>query len=149
MVKISGSAMKPHLITSARPATGVGRQRCQQIKITDHTDRLVEAADEVLAFRGVDAGLAPDSRVNHAQQGGRNHDHSHSPQPGRCHEPSKIGGGTAAEADHAVGAGETGVSENRPQRSATATLFAASASGTSIRTGSRPAVASVCDSRRS
>ncbi len=90
------------------------RQRRQRIKITNHTARLVETADQVLSFRRVDAGLASDRGVHHAEQGGRDHDQPDASQPGRRHETGQIGGRTTTEADNRIGAGESGIPENRP-----------------------------------
>ena len=74
----------------------------------------MEGADEVLALGGVDAGLAADGRVDHAEHGGGDGDPAHSAQPGRGDEAGQVGGGAAADADDDVGAGEAGLAEGLP-----------------------------------
>ena len=120
--RIAGSAMKPHLTTSARPARRSDRrQGRQRVQVDEHPGRLVEAADQVLALRGVDAGLAADCGVDHAEHRGRHGDQPDAAQPGRGDEAGQIGGGAAAEPDHRVGSGEAGrsrgpTSNERPPR---------------------------------
>ena len=107
----------------------------------------MEAADEVLAFTGVDSGLSADGRVDHAEQRGRQIHQGHPAQPGGGDEPGQIGGRSTADRDDGVGPGETGRAEDDQQWAATSAVLAASPSGTSIRTGSRPAVASAEQTR--
>ena len=74
----------------------------------------MEGADEVLAGAGVDAGLAADGGVDHAEQRGR---HVHDPdaaQPGRGDEAAHVGRRTAADRHHGVGAREPGRTQPLP-----------------------------------
>ena len=105
--------MKPHLTTSARPATrSAARQRGQRGQVAEHAGRRVERADQVLAGRGVDAGLAADRGVDHAEQRRRYLHHAYAAQPARGDEPGQVGHRAAADTDHRVGTGEPG----RPER---------------------------------
>ena len=137
--------MNPHLITSARPPPGRRGQRRQQIEITEHPGRLVEAADEVLALGGVDAGLAADRGVDHAEHAGRHGDQLHPAQPGGRNEAGEVRCGATAEADTASERVKPALPSTDQQWAATSTVLAASASGTSIRTGSSPAGQQVTD----
>ena len=74
----------------------------------------MEGADQVLALGRVDAGLAADGRVDHAEHGGGHGDPAHPAQPGRGDEAGQVGGGAAADADDHVGAGEAGLAERLP-----------------------------------
>jgi hypothetical protein len=68
----------------------------------------VERTDQVLARRGVHAGLAADGRVDHAQQaGGYLHD-AHPAQPARGDEAGEVGHRPTTDPDHGVGTGEPG-----------------------------------------
>ena len=107
--------MKPALMISARPRHEVvDRQRVERGQVAQHARGRVEGADEVLALGGVDAGLAADRRVHHAQHGGRHGDPAHPAQPGRGHEPGEVRGGPAADTDDEVAAGEAGLTEGLP-----------------------------------
>ena len=113
--RISGSAMKPHLTTSPSPATQLGLgQRREQVEVAEHAGGLVEGADEVLARAGVDAGLAADRGVDHAEQRGRHVHDPYAAQPGGRHEAAEVGGRSAADGDDRVGAGEPGATERLP-----------------------------------
>ena len=92
----------------------VDRQRVQRGQVAQHPGRGVEGADEVLALGGVDAGLAADRRVDHAEHGRRDGDPAHPAQPGRGDEPGEVGGGAAADADDDITAGEAGLAERLP-----------------------------------
>ena len=74
-------------------------QRREQRRI-DHRPRgPVEGADEVLPLRDVDRGLAPDRRIDLADQARRHRDPVDPAHVGRGREPGEIGGRPAAEAD--------------------------------------------------
>jgi hypothetical protein len=92
----------------------VDREGVQRGEVAEDSGGRVERADEVLAFGGVDAGLAADCGVHHAEHGGRYGDPAHPAQPGRGDEAGEVGGGTAADADDHIGAGEVGLAERLP-----------------------------------
>ena len=71
-----------------------------------HAGGLPERADEVLALREVDAGLAADRRVDHAEQRRRHVDDRHAAVPRGGGEPGDVGDHAAADGDHDVVAGE-------------------------------------------
>ena len=78
--------------TSAQFAIWQGGQR---VGVGDHGQRLVEGADQVLALRQVDRGLAADGGVDHGQQRGWQLQERYAAHP--------AGGGEAGEvADHAA-----------------------------------------------
>ena len=80
----------------------VARQRFQRRQVDEHGGRLVERADQVLARVGVDAGLAADRRIHHAEQSG-GHVHDIDPaQPGGGGEAGDVGGRPSAQADDGV-----------------------------------------------
>ena len=108
--------MNPHLTTSASPATKSCRgSDSSDVEVAQHAGRRVERADEVLALGRVDAGLAADGGVDHAEQR-RRHVHDADPaQPGRGDEAGEVGRRAAADADDRVGAGEAGLAEHRPE----------------------------------
>jgi hypothetical protein len=64
----------------------------------------VEGAHQVLADGQVDAGLAADGGVDHAEQGGGQVDQRHAAEPGGGREPGRVGGAAAADRHHRVGA---------------------------------------------
>ena len=72
------------------------------------------APDEVLALGGVDAGLAADGGVHHAEQRGGHVDDLDAAQPGRGDEPGEVGDGSAADGDDGVGAGEVVLAQHLP-----------------------------------
>ena len=74
----------------------------------------MEDADEVLALVGVDAGLAADRRIDHAEHGRRHLHDAHAAQPGRGDEAREVGDRAAAEADDGVAAREVGLAEDLP-----------------------------------
>ena len=99
----SGSRMTPYLITSARPARNSRRGRVFKRVDVDHDQaRLVEGADEVLAGRMVDAGLAADAGVDLRQQRGRHLHERHAAHEGRGGEAGQVADDAAAEGDHAA-----------------------------------------------
>jgi hypothetical protein len=91
-----------------------GRQRREHVQVAQHADGFVERADEVLALGGVDAGLAPDGGVDHAEHGRRHVDESHATQPAGGDEAGQIGRGTTTEADDDVGPGESRLAQDAP-----------------------------------
>ena len=73
-------------------------------RVDDDRPRLGERADEVLPARVVDAGLAADGGVHHAEEGRGNVDEVDAAQAGRGGEAGQVGDDAAAEADDEVGA---------------------------------------------
>ena len=73
------------------------RQRCQHAGVDQHQPWLVKGADQVLAARMVDAGLATDRRIHHGQQGGGHLHHGDAPQPGGGGETGHVADDAAAE----------------------------------------------------
>ena len=103
-----GLLITPYLITSNRPgaifALGQGIERGG---IDQHRQRLMEAADQVLAGDQVDAGLAADGGVHLRQQRGRNLQHRNAAHEDRGQKSGHIVDDAAAECDHdarAIGA---------------------------------------------
>ena len=73
------------------------RQRIEQRGVGDHQHRLVEGADQVLAMRGIDRGLAADRGIDLRQQR-RRHLHVVEPAPhDRCGKAREIADHAAAE----------------------------------------------------
>ena len=118
IVRIAGSAMNPHLTTSAMPATSsCGGRRLQRGEVGDHRGRLVERADHVLAGVGVDAGLAADRGVDHAEQRGRHLDDRDPAHPGGGGEAGDVGDRPAAQPDHHVAPVQADLAEHVPAES--------------------------------
>ena len=90
------------------------RQRVQRVEVREDTGRRVERAHQVLALGGVDAGLAADGGVHHAQQAGGHVDDLDAAQPGRGDEAGEVGDGAAADGDDGVGAGEVVLAQHLP-----------------------------------
>ena len=69
--KNAASLISPYLMTSARPARSsrVG-QRAQRVGIRDHRARLMKGADQILAARMIDPGLAAHRGIHLRQQRG-------------------------------------------------------------------------------
>ena len=78
--------------------------------------RRVEGADQVLARRGVDAGLPAHGRVDHGQEGGGDVDDGHAPQPGRRGEADQVGRRAPAHGDDAAVASHAHPTQLLPQR---------------------------------
>ena len=115
MSRISGSRMKPAFTISANPARiSLRRQGVEQCRGRRAPRRRVERADEVLALVRVDAGLAADGRVDHAEHGRRHLHDADAAQPGGGDEAGEVGDRSPAEADDGVGAGEVGLAEHLP-----------------------------------
>ena len=112
MRKISGSAMNPHLMTSAAPAA---RQGFQQAHVGDDGDGRVEGTDQVLTHRRVDAGLAAHSGIDHAQQRGRHVDELDAAQPRGRDEARHVGGRSPAHGDNRVLAAQLEAPAGVPQ----------------------------------
>ena len=92
-------------------------ESAQGVEVDDDGGGSVESADHVLALRGVDAGLAPDRGVDHAQQRRGHLDERHTSQPGRGDEPCEVGDCPPAETDHGVGSGEIALPHHAPTES--------------------------------
>jgi hypothetical protein len=74
----------------------------------------VKRADEILALSGIDASLAANRGINHAEQC-RGHLHKpHSTQPGGRHESGEIGGGSSPDSNNDIAARETGLAQPSP-----------------------------------
>ncbi len=110
-----GSAMKPHLTTSPRPATSSSRGSVSSRRRSHSTPAgSWKAPTRFLPAPVLMPGLAAHRGVDHAEHGGR---HVHDPdaaQPGGGHEAAEVGGGAAAQRHHRVGAGEAGLAERLP-----------------------------------
>ena len=76
------------------------RQRGKRIGVGQHKPRLIERADEVLAGRHVDAGLAADRAVDLSQQRGGDLDEIDAAQQDRRRETGKIADHAAAQRDN-------------------------------------------------
>ena len=88
----------------------------ERVEVAHHAGRLPERADEVLALRQVDAGLAADRRVDHAEQRRGDVDDRHAAVPHGRGEPGDVGDHPAADADHDVVAGEAELGEATGQQ---------------------------------
>ncbi len=75
-------------------------ERGESPRIDDHHAGLMESADQVLASRVVDRGLAPDRRVHLGEKGGRNLDEIHAAHVRRGREASQVTHGAPAERHH-------------------------------------------------
>ncbi|CAB4931057.1 unannotated protein [freshwater metagenome] len=103
-----------HLARSASVFTW--RQRGEGLGVAEHRRRLPERAYQILALGQVDAGLAADGRVDHAEQCGG---YRHVPDAaviGRRGEPCDVGDHATAHGDDAVVPGETPLRERPAQR---------------------------------
>jgi hypothetical protein len=90
-------------------------QRLQGGEVAQHTGRRVERAHEVLAGGGVHAGLAPDGRVDHAEQGRRDVHHGHA-RAARWRRRSRRGRWSPRRRPRRrVGAGEADLPEHVPE----------------------------------
>ena len=106
MSRISGSADEAGLHDLGEAGEDlVARQRVEQVEVAQHRARRVERADEVLALGGVDAGLAADRGVDHAEHRRRHLDDVDAAQPGRGDEAGEVGRRSPAEADHGIRCG--------------------------------------------
>ena len=92
----------------------VARQAREGVEVAQHARGFVEGADEVLPGVGVDAGLAADCGVDHAEEGGGHVHDGYAAQPGRGHEAAEVGGGPAADGHDRVRAGESGLAQSPP-----------------------------------
>ena len=115
--RMAGSAMKPHLMTSASPATKSCEGRVSSVARSHSTPAGGwNAPDEVLALGGVDPGLAADRRVDHAEQRGRHVDDADAAQPGRGDEPGEVGRRVPPpDAHDRIAAGEPRLPEDTPE----------------------------------
>ena len=92
----------------------VARQRFQGGQVDQDGERLMKGTDQVLAGVGVDAGLAADGRVDHAEQRGRHMHDRDAAQPGGRRETRDVGGSSAAEADQGVLAANPDAAQHFP-----------------------------------
>ena len=74
----------------------------------------MERPDEVLAFGGVDAGLAADGGIHHAKQARGHVNDLDTAQPGRSHESGQVGYCSAAYGDDSVRSGEVILAQHLP-----------------------------------
>ena len=97
--------MMPALTISHRPARySRSRQGREQAGIDEHRQRLMEAADQVLADRQVDAGLAADGGVHLRQQRGGDLQHRNAAHEDGGQKSAHVGDDAAAEGDDHAGA---------------------------------------------
>ena len=94
----------------ARAQFAVG-QGAQRGGVGNDHSRRVERADQVLAGRQVDRGLAADRRVDHRQQRGRHLDHVDPAHPARRGEAGEVADHAAAKRDHRRVAGRAEAGE--------------------------------------
>ncbi len=92
------------------------RQGCQGVEVADDTARLPEGTDQVLATHPIDLGevdarLAADRRIDHAQQGCADVDHWDATVPRRGRKACNIGDHPPAHTNHDVVTGETEAGE--------------------------------------
>ena len=135
--------MNPHLTTSAIPATRSGRASVARASRSQSTatgswklpTRFFPSVVLIPVLPPTAASTIPSSVVGTLTR-------AHAAQPGCRDEAGQVGGRSPADPEHGVGAGEAGGPSTDQQWAATAAVLAASASGTSIRTGSSPASAS-------
>ena len=80
------------------------RQRVEQRGVGDHQDRLMEGADQVLAVRRIDAGLAADRGIDLRQQRGRHLHEVEAAPHARRGEAGEIADHAAAERDDQIAA---------------------------------------------
>src|SRR5699024_6659961 len=90
------------------------RQGAQRVEVDEDPGRGVEGPDQVLAFGGVDAGLAADGGIDHTQDGGGEVDDPDPAQPGGGDEAAEVAHGSPADGHDGIGAGEVGLSEHLP-----------------------------------
>ena len=106
---------EPALDDLAQPGPQLGvRQRAEEGQVAQHAGRLVEGTDQVLPGTGVDAGLAADRGVDHAEQRRRDVHDPHPAEPGRGHEPAQVGGRSPTDGDDGIAAREAGAAERLP-----------------------------------
>ena len=101
-----------------------GRQRLEQRGIDHRAHRPVERADEVLALRQVDRGLAADRRVDLGDEARRNRHPGDAAEIGRCGEAGRVGRAAAAERDDRAGAVEPQLLPEPVERGERLRLFA-------------------------
>ncbi len=92
----------------------VAGQGVQGVQVRQHTGGRVEGAHQVLAFGGVDAGLAAHGGVHHAQQAGGHVDDLDAAQPGGGHKAGEVGDRAAAHGDDGVRTGEVVLAQDLP-----------------------------------
>ena len=83
------------------PGTPCGGSVASDVGVGQHQARLMEGADQVLALRRVDAGLAADGGVDLRQQRGRHLHEGHAAAHDAGGEARQIADHAAAERDHA------------------------------------------------
>ena len=92
------------------------RQRAQHVGVGQHEARLVEGADQVLALRRVDAGLAADGAVHLRQQRGRDLHEAHAAAQDGRGEAGEVADHAAAERDDEIAALEAQLEQALAQR---------------------------------
>ena len=92
-----------------------GGQGAQQLDVAQHRRRLPERPHQVLALGQVDARLAPDGGVDHAQEGGGHVHHRHPPVVDGGGEAGGVGDHAPAHGHHHVGPGEAPPGEGPAQ----------------------------------
>src|SRR5436305_661418 len=92
--------------TRASPEAWIAARRegVEAIRVEQHRRRLVEGADQILAGRDVDPGLAADRAVDLGKQSGRNLDQAAAALEDRGGEAHKVADHAAAEGDEMIAA---------------------------------------------
>ena len=143
--RIRGSAMNPHLTTSASPAT---KSCCGSDSSAARSQSTPaggwKAPTRFLPSAVLIPVLPPTAASTIAEQRRRHLHDADAAQPGRRDEPAEVGGRAAADADDGVGAREAGLAEDAATgTAATSAVLASSASGTSATDASYPCAAQV------
>ena len=103
-----------HLAAATGPVAG--GQRRERRRVTQHGGRLPERAGQVLALGQVHPGLAPDRRVDLAQERGGHVHICGAAVIGGSREPGDVGDDPATHGDDHVAAGETRLGEGTAER---------------------------------
>ncbi|MCY1507599.1 hypothetical protein D9M68_418800 [compost metagenome] len=77
-------------------------QRVEHVGIGEHQIRLMEDADQVLAVRGIDAGLAADGGIDLCQERGRDLDETRATAHDASGKAGKIADDAPAKRDHRI-----------------------------------------------
>ena len=122
--------MTPCLIASASPARRCsGGSVASTLDVGDDRGRLMKRADEILARRRVDAGLAADRRVDHREQARRHLHVRHAAHERRGDEAGEVADHAAAERDDRRVAPEAGGEQLVGERAQVSRVLCASPAG--------------------
>ena len=111
------------------------RQRCQTIGVGQHQARLMEGADQVLALRRVDAGLAADGGVDLRQQRGRHLHEADAATHDARRKAGEIADHAAAERDDEIAALEAHLEQALAQPGQAGEALRRLAGGQNLRAG--------------